>query len=128
MSLKMYDYKCESCGYVFEELGEDNAIVYCKKCRCYTKRILGVPGGTNANQDAEWIRSVREVVDKEGGAHCQEFLKNPTRGNYNKWKKVEGVRDFEQGEKPRKPDPVDVAAITKDVWRRDQERNRITVR
>ncbi len=123
----LYDYQCKGCEYVFEKFVPENTTVYCPKCGFYTKRILGVPGGTNANQDAKWIRSVREVVDKDGGPHCQEFLKRPTRENYENWKKVEGIRDFEQGEKPGKPPPVDMEKIEREVWEKHQKRHRIEV-
>jgi len=127
MSLKLYDYQCIVCNHVFEELGDDNAVIYCKKCGCYTKRIISVPGGTNANQDADWIRSVCEVVDKDGGPHCQELLKYPTRDNYKKWMKVEGIRPYEEGEGVRRPPPVDTERIDKEVWEKHQERNRIEI-
>jgi len=127
MSLKLYDYECKLCEYIFEALADENTIVYCKKCGGYTKRIISAPGGTNANQDADWIRSVREVVDKDGGPHCQEFLKWPTRGNLEKWMKVEGIRHFEKGEAVRPP-PVDTRRVEKEVWEKHQARNRLEVR
>lgn len=127
MSLKLNDYECLVCGHVFETMAYDDATVYCRKCGSYTKRLISVPGVNTANQDAEWIRSVREVVDKDGGPHCREFLKNPTRENLHTWMKVEGVRHFEQGE-PIKPPPVDMERLTREVVMRDRERNRLEVR
>ena len=105
MGFKLYDYKCKMCGYVFEELSDQTSIVYCKKCGGYTKRLISVPRVNTSNQDAEWIRSVREVVDKEGGKASQEFLNHPTRDNYYKWMKEEQIRPFEKGESIKSPPP-----------------------
>ena len=70
---KLNDYECKLCGFVFEAMTfgdelnpEGNDIIYCKKCGGYTKRLISVPGVNTYNQDAPWIRSVREVVDKDG--------------------------------------------------------------
>ena len=36
------------------------------------------------NQDADWIKSVVDVVDKDDKSpHVQEFIRNPTRDNMN---------------------------------------------
>ena len=130
---KLNDYECKLCGFVFEAMTfgdelnpEGNDIIYCKRCGGYTKRLISVPGVNTYNQDAPWIRSVREVVDKDGGPHCQEFLKHPTRDNLNNWMKVEGVRHFEKGE-PIKPTPTDTSKIEKEVWEKHRKRHRIEV-
>ena len=122
----LYDYKCKGCDYVFESLVPENTIIYCPKCGFNTTRLISVPGGTNANQDAKWIRSVLEVVDKDGSRAAQEFHKRPTRDNLKTWMKEDGVRHFEQGE-PIKPDPVDTSKIDKEVWEKYQKRHRIEV-
>jgi hypothetical protein len=73
---------------------------------------------------------VGEVVDKDPSkAHCREFLKNPTRHNYQEWMRGEGLRPMEDGEhmRPQKPAPVDEGAIVKDMVRLRKERNRIEI-
>ena len=122
----LYDYECKLCGHIFEKLSTENSIVYCEMCEGYTKRLISAPGGTNANQDADWIRSVCEVVDKNGGAHCQEFLKRPTRDNLNKWMKKEGIRHFEQGE-PIRHAPVNTRGIEREVLEKARKRDRIEI-
>jgi putative FmdB family regulatory protein len=123
---KLYDHECKLCGHVFERLADPNSIVYCEKCGGYTKRIISMRGVNTSNQDAPWIRSVTEVVDKEGGAHCQQFLKDPTRDNLKNWMKVEGVRHYEPGERI-KPPPVDTAKIEKEVFEKFRARERMVI-
>lgn len=63
-----------------------------------------------ANEDAPWIRSVLEVVDKDSTKpHVVAFRENPTRTNYNLWMKGEGLRPLENGEKRRKEDNTEKA-------------------
>ena len=127
--MPIYDYDCQYCGNSFETIaGVDEQRVRCPKCNGEADRVISVSGVFCSNEDAEWIRSVREVVDKDGGAHCQEFLKNPTRQNYKNWMNGEGLRPLEPGEKPRKPKPPDQNAIKKEMMERYSERHRITIR
>ena len=41
-----YDYKCEQCGYEFEEIQSINAskLTTCKKCNGKLKRLIGKGG------------------------------------------------------------------------------------
>ena len=97
--MPLYDYECLSCKTVFEKLAGVNETVYCPNCDFESKRLISVPGVNCSNDDAEWIRSVTEVVDKEGGPAAQQFLKNPTRTNYKAWMRAEGLRHWEKGER-----------------------------
>lgn len=98
--MPIYDYKCDSCGHEFEAIAKiDERVTQCPVCGVETNhRLCTCTGGNASNEDVPWIRTVREVVDKEGGAHCQEFLKDPTRSNFKNWQKKEGVRFLEPGE------------------------------
>ncbi len=75
----------------------------CSACGGIAVKIISIPGANLASESPDWIKSIREVVNKEGGRHCQEFLKDPTRVNYKKWMAGEGVRHMEAGEKPGRP-------------------------
>ena len=125
--MPLYEMKCLFCGYEFETIANIGQIVNCPECDFQCKRLISIHGMNLAKQDAEWIRSVREVVDKEGGPAAQEFLKRPTRDNLHAWMKAEGVRHMEPGEKPRKPDPPNMDRIQKEVWEKHQKRNRLEV-
>ena len=125
--MPLYDMQCLACGHQFEIIAHIDQVVNCPKCALECKRLISVHGANMFNQDAEWIRSVREVVDKEGGPAAQEFLKHPTRDNLHAWMKAEGVRHMEPGERPRKPDPPNMDRIQNEVWEKHQKRNRIEI-
>jgi putative FmdB family regulatory protein len=127
--MPVYDFECTKCGEVKEVILFDVNIneQECPICSGTAKKIISA-GGTNCfNEDADWIRSITEVVDKDGGRHCQEFLKRPTRANYKKWMKKEGVRHREDGE-PLKPPPVDEGRLLKKTMERHMRRSSLTVR
>ena len=84
-----------------------------------------VPGPNLANESPDWIKSIREVVEKGSDKpHCQEFLKNPTRDNYKKWMKGEGLRHLEAGEKPGRPTPSPNTATTTDMLMKHRQEKR----
>ena len=136
MPLILVDFLCPHCGNIFEKIVESNVkFTICPKCRDkvsgfikFAKRIITPSATYLGNQDADWIKSVREVVDKEGGCHAQEFLKNPTRDNYKRWMKSEGLRPLDKGEGPTKPAPVDMQQLTDKTFDLHRNRTRIEVR
>jgi hypothetical protein len=105
MGYALNDFQCEDCQIIEEHLVERSIeIVPCRRCSGTAHRVISTSGVNCANEDAEWIRSVREVVDKDSTKlHVREFLHNPTRENYKKWMKGEGLRHLEDGEKHQKP-------------------------
>lgn len=125
--MPIYEMKCEdgSCGVVFETIAGVNEQVECPCCGFSCKRLISVPGVNIANQDANWIRSVTEVVDKDSPKpEAQEFLRNPTRANMHQWMKAEGIRHYEQGEQIR-PDKPDMSQVHRHVMEEHMKRNRI---
>ena len=124
--MPIYDTECRECGFEQEVISGVDEYPPCSKCGGPTNRLISARGPNCANEDAAWIRDVLEVVDKEGGPHCQRFLHNPTRRNYLRWKAEEGVRHFEPGEKPvtKLPDP---ARIKHYLMTKLQKRRRIEV-
>lgn len=117
------DFLCTSCGHV-EEQFETKRTIKCSKCGKDSKKLISVSGVNTFTQDARWIRSIREVVEKGSGKqHCEEFLKDPTRKNYQNWMKGEGLRHLEPGEKAVKPDEAaDHRRITKEVYDKHRKR------
>lgn len=100
--MPLYDFECDYCGNTEEVFLRMDAekVSYCSMCHELMRQIPSV--GLVKGEEAAWLNSVREVVDKEGGPHCQEFLKDPTRSNYQRWMKGEGLRPLEPGEEQRK--------------------------
>ena len=78
-------------------------------------------------EDPMWLNGTLEVVNKDGGPHCQDFLKNPNRSNYKSWMKGEGLRPLEEGEstKLKKRDTSD---LKNRVMNKFNKNNRLTVR
>lgn len=119
----LYDFECERCGNTIEVFTDSQTNTgTCPLCGGKTKKIISIGRVNCMNEDANWIRSVTEVVDKEGGQHCQEFLKNPTRSNYKKWMKGEGLRPMEPGELPGKPKEPSIKELTDATYKRVRER------
>lgn len=126
--MPVYDYECQN-GHITEHIaGINETILPCPVCQGQATRIISVSGPNLNNDDAPWIKSVLEVVDKEGGAHCQEFLRNPTRRNYRAWMQKEGIRPMEPGERPIKREPVDLSRVHREVWERHRQRKAIELR
>lgn len=101
------------------------ATVKCPSCKGIARKIISIPGSNLASESPDWIKSIREVVEKDSDKpHCQEFLKDPTRDNYKKWMEGEGLRHLEAGEKPGRPTPSPDIAITTDMLMKHRQEKR----
>jgi putative FmdB family regulatory protein len=99
--MPLYDYECVECRQIVEiyTSADDVEIRPCPVCGNDMKRIISWGGANVFREEAPWIRSVLDVVAKDSKKpHTQAFLADPTRANYKKWMKAEGIRPFEQGE------------------------------
>lgn len=130
----IYDFECPS-KHVTEHLVHwKQKKAKCPKCGKTAKRIISAAGQYAGNQDAPWLKSVLDVVDKTNpAAHVQAFVKNPTRDNYRAWMKGEKIAPMdytEHGGPPtaKRPPEVDTAGIRREVLERYRDRNRIEVR
>lgn len=128
--MPIYDYQCSKCGHTeerFESIG--TTMVVCPRCKNLARRIVSTRSVNTANEDAPWIRSVIEVVDKDSKKpHVVEFLKNPTRTNYRRWMKGEGLRHLEPGEKDRKRNEEEhTHKVTENLLKRLYERRSIRI-
>ena len=123
------DFECSNCGNIFERITDSSQkVCLCPECMAVGTRIITVGHVYKGNQDAAWLKTVIDVVDKDPSKlHCQEFIKSPTRDNYQRWMKGEGIRPLENNE-PMKPPPVDMTNANKEVWEKYQARQRIEVR
>lgn len=128
--MPLYDYCCYQCDHTWEviEAKDNNHVLDCPKCGYGGRRIISIHGANCANEDADWIKSVTEVVPKDSNIPAErEFLRNPTRSNMKEWMKVRGLRHMESGEKPRRPTSLDDHRITRQLMERHMERNRLEV-
>lgn len=97
--MPLYDWKCIACEQVdevFFKMDEKPQAIECEVCGGTMLQVVAI--GAVMGDEAAWLQSVTEVVDRDGGQHCQEFIKDPTRSNYEKWMKKEGIRPLEPGE------------------------------
>lgn len=130
--MPVYDFECPRCG-IFETIADyDEVFLQCESCHGKARRIISFGKVNTANEDAPWIRSVLEVVDKQGKEpETKAFLRNPTRSNMKAWMKARGLRHMEPGEeKVKMPDPIEAGRERrlKYMWEQHQKRNRLEVR
>lgn len=127
--MPLYDFECEKCGKIHEAVTDWTVNTHeCPFCSEPAKRIISLSSVNTANQDAPWIRSIVEVVDKDSNDPVDIAMReNPTRDNYKRWMKVKGLRHLEPGEKLR-PNPPDTSKIMKEVLERHMQRNRIELK
>ncbi len=100
--MPLYDFECRACGTVFEAMaGMDGGDGACA-CGGAARRLVSV--GAAYRADADWIASVTAVADKESREpHVRAFLADPSRANYRRWMRGEGLRPMEAGESRRPP-------------------------
>ena len=128
--MPVYDFECHNCLRVWEvitSITDSDKELPCPTCLCESKKIISASGVHCINEDAPWIRSVLEVVDKEDPrpAH-KEFLKRPTRENYKSWLRESGLRHAEGGERLRK-EPIDINRLVNKTMERIIKRERIEI-
>lgn len=122
------DFECPKCGLIFERLIPNSEMtLWPCKCLAVAKRIYSASGSRDNLIDAPWIKTVLEVVEKDSGKpHCEQFLKDPTRKNYETWRQTEGLRHLEPGE-PMRPPPPDTSKLEREMLDAQRRRNRIEV-
>jgi putative FmdB family regulatory protein len=99
MPILLFDYECPQCQTIEERMvSAHDEVVTCEKCGATMTKVF-ISAGTRLPDDAPWLKTVLEVVAKDSTKPAtREFLKNPTRENYRKWMKAEGIRPLEPGE------------------------------
>ena len=97
--MPLYDFRCDACGLVFERFASyEDRENECPECGRSCERILSL-GKHTYREDAAWIESVLDVVDKEdSGLATKRFLEHPTRSNMSAWMKEKGLRHMADGE------------------------------
>lgn len=135
--MPIYDYECE-CGWrreVFRHMHDVEEPIICDECGKTMYRIFVAGHGAICyNNDAQWLKSITDIVDKDPNKpHCVEFIKNPTRENYEKWMKGEGIRPLESGERPKtreerqRESELKLKKYTDDLVKRHYERHSLVV-
>jgi putative FmdB family regulatory protein len=132
--MPLYDYECGDCGIVAEHFAGFAQTTMPCQCGSQAKRIISVSGQYCGNQDAPWLRSVLDVVDRESTKpHVRAFVQNPTRDNYKRWMKGEKIvpMDHTEGGGPPtylKPPVPDMKSIKKEIFEKHRARKAIEVR
>lgn len=133
--MPLYDFECENCGNLFEEFTDpDIWELPCPECEAAAKKLMSIGRINCANQDAAWLRTIPEVIEKgTGKPHCERAIKDPTRDNVEMWMNGEGLRPLEPGEERafRKPtekeDQADTFRKADLLLKRFKERRAISV-
>lgn len=128
--MPLYQYECKECGLIIEQVFKIKGCprnIKCSKCKGKALKIICIPGSDNTKESPDWVKSIIEVVDKKGGSHCQQFIKNPTRENLNNWMKTEGVRHLEPGEKLSRPKVPDVSVMADKIMKKRRARQAIEI-
>jgi predicted nucleic acid-binding Zn ribbon protein len=127
--MPIYALRCDQ-GHEFEAVCPVNDRNL-QTCDCGAKcRVVPAIGQVNcANEDAGWIRSIREVVAKDSkDPHDRAMLKaGATRSDYKRWLKSNGLRHLEPGEKTMR-EVIDPIRHADKIMELRRERNRITIR
>jgi putative FmdB family regulatory protein len=131
--MPLYDYECGYCGHIAEriEQPDDQRSKRCPSCNLLgAKRIISC--GNSAylgNQDAPWLKSVREVVGTET-REGRAFLRDPSRANYHAWMDRKGLRPLEPGERGGKPSSsgLDEQRMVRRLVERHRKRTTVSIR
>ena len=124
--MPLHNYECD-CGTSFEAVVEwDEYTVKCFVCGASCNRVYTEFNGIK-HDAPDWVQGVLEVVDKDGGPHCQEFLKHPTRSNRKNWMNKEGLRSYDMGEGIKR-EKRDTSGLRKGVHESFRRNNTINVR
>lgn len=126
--MPIFDFRCNQCDSICEEYVHDYRIpsVLCRICK---KGIAFKQFSFRSayKEDASWIPSVLDVVDKDSKApHVRKFLETPNRTNWLNWMKEEHIRPLENNERI-KVQPVNLDSIVKDVYEHLRDSNKIEI-
>ncbi|MHC1713532.1 MAG: zinc ribbon domain-containing protein [Solidesulfovibrio sp.] len=117
--MPLYDFECRECGRFFEALAAMDADDGRCACGAAARRLVSV--GSAYRDDADWLESVTAVVEKGSDkSHVRAFLADPSRTNYRRWMRGEGLRPMEAGE-PR-PSPAKAGEVHREIWERFKAR------
>lgn len=96
--MPVYDFECRQ-GHLTESVQDLNTqTIRCRVCGKKAKRIISASGQYCSNEDADWVKTVLEVVGNKPDKETQEFRRHPTRSNLKAWMEAKGVRHMEPGE------------------------------
>ncbi len=126
--MPIFSYRCSSCNYDFDSFctshTERSPILPCPRCGEEAKYIISVGKVDVSSECPQWLKGSAEMADPEGGPHCTEFIRDPTRQNYKNWLEKSGLRHMEPGERPQKP-KVDTSNLRKEMKESHRKRMRI---
>lgn len=131
--MPLYDYQCTECGEIQERycglINDRPESLNCPQCTGVSKRIISASGVNCSNDDASWVRTVVDVVNKKSNNPAtQEFIKNPTRANLKNHLSANGLRHVEPGERFGKVSPsFDIAKHVEKVVQYRRDKNCIRV-
>jgi hypothetical protein len=138
MAFALFDFECSEHG-VFESLIDRSfRFAPCPKCGKKSHKIISVCKVNVANDDAQHIRETanvlidRDTVRFSDDPVAKALAERPTRSNLNAYLRAKKIRRVEnEGGAPprfRKPPPVDIKAITNELWKKKRKRDLLEVK
>ena len=95
--MPLYDFTCRVCGRTFESMAAMDGGEGLCACGGSARRLVSV--GRAYRADGDWLESVAAVAEKDSDKpHVRAFLAEPSRANYRRWMRGEGIRPLEDGE------------------------------
>jgi putative FmdB family regulatory protein len=114
----LYDYECYSCGELERDVLEDadtSSYRQCAYCRGTARRIVSkITTLTSGDSNSE-LKASADVVDPTESPEAAEFVKHRTRGAQEAYMKRHDLRFLQDGEKPQRPEPVDIGKLAEKI-------------
>ncbi len=127
--MPLYIFSCPICGLEDERIVDyDTKIMPCEFCQGESYQQFSFGQSFEVRDDAPWIRSVLEVVDKEShDVVDRQFIDTPDRRNYQRWMKHHKLVPFENERDFPKRQPENIEAMTHELLKMKAARERIEI-
>ena len=127
--MPIYQMSCPECDHEFEVIaGYNEETLPCEKCGKDAHRIISFNKVNTINEDANWLKSCLEVVDRESINPVDvAFRKDPSRKNYKAWMKENNLRPMEPGEEKIQKNTIDMTRVRREVLDKSMKRHKMTI-
>jgi len=125
--MPIYNFSCAICGMEEERIADfDTEIMPCEFCCGESYKQFSFGQSFEVREDAPWIRTVLDVVDKEScDPTDRRFISEPNRGNYHAWMRHHNLRPFENSRDFPKKQDIDIESVAHDLLKMKSARERI---
>ena len=127
--MPLYNFSCPVCGREEERIVDyDTKIMPCEFCCGESYQQFSFGQRFEVREDAPWIKTVIEVVDKESADPVdRRFIAEPNRGNYHAWMRHHKLRPFENERDFGRKQDINIDSIAHDLVIAKKHRERIEI-